>query len=80
MIIKFGIFIPLVVKKYPNLIMLLMSKATAWYIANGELLFISVANTGDIISCNVHVINMRRRIRKTIRKKSDSGCYNSIFG
>jgi len=48
--------------------------------ANGELLFISAANTGDIISCNVHVINMRRRIRKTIRKKSDSGCYNSIFG
>jgi len=30
-IIKFGIFIPLVVKKYPNLIMLLMPKETAWY-------------------------------------------------
>ena len=27
-----------------------------------------MANTGDIISRNVHVINMRRRIRKTIRK------------
>ena len=43
--------------------MLLTSKATAWY-SNGELLFISVANTGGIISCNVHVINMRRTIRK----------------
>ena len=49
--------------KAPNLIMLLTSKATAWY-SNGELLFISVANTGGIISCNVHVINMRRTIRK----------------
>ena len=43
--------------------MLLTSKATAWY-SNGELLFISVANIGGIISCNVHVINMRRTIRK----------------
>ncbi len=43
--------------------MLLTSKATTWY-SNGELLFISVANTGGIISFNVHVINMRRTIRK----------------
>ena len=43
--------------------MLLTSKATAWY-SNSELLFISVGNTGGIISCNIHVINMRRAIRK----------------